>query len=303
VKRLTGRPVLYYCHFPDMLLARPGPGRSPGFNLYRQPLDALEVRGIAAADAVVANSHFTASMLLECVPALRAAQLHVVHPGVCVPDRSRDDSTDTRTPEILLSSISRFDPRKNLDLAIEALAALKRRIPDDLFARIRLVLAGHLDHTLPEACRVVDDLRLLAESRGVQGCVRFVFSPTDGELEALLKASSCVLYTPEAEHFGYVPLEAMAAGRPVVAVNRGGPVETVVHDVTGLLCDPAPEAFADALARLVADPPLATRLGRAARVHVASNFSLDSFGARLWSITRELLEPQGSRVSWSARAT
>ena len=44
-------------------------------------------------------------------------------------------------------------------------------------------------------------------------------------------------YTPHNEHFGIVPLECMSAGRPVIAVNSGGPTETVVNDVTGYLCD------------------------------------------------------------------
>ena len=40
---------------------------------------------------------------------------------------------------------------------------------------------------------------------------------------------------------GIVPLECMAAARPVVAVASGGPLETVVHEETGFLCEPTPE--------------------------------------------------------------
>jgi alpha-1,3/alpha-1,6-mannosyltransferase len=56
------------------------------------------------------------------------------------------------------------------------------------------------------------------------------------------------------EHFGMVPLEAMAAQRPVVACASGGPVESIVDGVTGYLCPPMPGAFADAAARLLQDP-------------------------------------------------
>ena len=59
---------------------------------------------------------------------------------------------------------------------------------------------------------------------------------SDEERGALLAAASAVVYTPSLEHFGIVPLEAMAAGRPVVAVDDGGPKETVKHGASGRLC-------------------------------------------------------------------
>ena len=80
----------------------------------------------------------------------------------------------------------------------------------------------------------------------------------------------------------------MAAGRPVVAVNNGGPAETVVDGVTGLLCDAqwlAP--FADALARLIADPAGAAQMGQAGRDRVARCFSKAAFGAWLERLVEE----------------
>ena len=53
------------------------------------------------------------------------------------------------------------------------------------------------------------------------------------------------LYTPPSEHFGIVPVEAMCCGTPVVAVNNGGPTESIRHQTTGFLADPTPEAFAE----------------------------------------------------------
>ena len=70
---------------------------------------------------------------------------------------------------------------------------------------------------------------------------------TDRQRALLLAAGTAVLYTPPREHFGIVPLEAMAASRPVVASNSGGPCESVVHRETGLLCEPTPVAFAGAM--------------------------------------------------------
>ena len=54
----------------------------------------------------------------------------------------------------------------------------------------------------------------------------------------MLAAATVVIYTPENEHFGIVPIEAMAAGKPVIACRSGGPKESVLHGETGYLCEP-----------------------------------------------------------------
>lgn len=53
---------------------------------------------------------------------------------------------------------------------------------------------------------------------------------------SLIAACSALIYTPSFEHFGIVPIEAMYLGRPVIAINAGGPRETVVDQKTGFLC-------------------------------------------------------------------
>jgi len=75
-------------------------------------------------------------------------------------------------------------------------------------------------------------------------------SPSDEAKVVLLRSCAALIYTPENEHFGIVPLEAMYLGRPVVAANSGGPTETVLHGLTGFLCQPQPENFAAAMAKI-----------------------------------------------------
>lgn len=74
---------------------------------------------------------------------------------------------------------------------------------------------------------------------------------TDRQRALLLAACTAVIYTPQREHFGIVPLEAMAAGRPVIACDSGGPQESVVDGITGFLCEPTTDAFAGAMQSLM----------------------------------------------------
>lgn len=85
-------------------------------------------------------------------------------------------------------------------------------------------------------------------------------------------------------------LEAMAAGRPVVATRVGGNPEVVVDGETGLLVPPRdPRALADAVLRLLGDPALAGRLGEAARRRVESQFTLEQMVSRMQELYDQLL--------------
>jgi glycosyltransferase involved in cell wall biosynthesis len=81
------------------------------------------------------------------------------------------------------------------------------------------------------------------------GAATFLGSVPDAEVRRLYQRARAVLL-PGEEDFGIVPVEAQACGRPVIALARGGAVETVVDGVTGLLvAEPTSRAFADALRR------------------------------------------------------
>lgn len=275
--------IIFYCHFPDRLLA---PRTAGLYRLYRAPIDYLEAVSTGLADRVLVNSRFTSDVFRRTFPRLHGIPLEVLYPGVdCAPEAT-PSAGDAR--EVLLLSINRYEPKKNLGLAIEALALLRERLAADVFASLRLVIAGDYDDRRPEHHETLAALQALARARHVAERVSFVRSCPEPERLALLARCRCVVYTPADEHFGFVPLEAMAAGRPVVAVASGGPMETVRHEDTGLLCEPTPAAFAEALGRLIVDPLEAERMGQAGRRHVAQHFSLIAFGSRLEAIVRDL---------------
>ena len=80
----------------------------------------------------------------------------------------------------------------------------------------------------------------------------------------------------EPEPFGLVLVEAMAAGKPVVATAQGGPLEIVEEGITGFLVPPGDaEALAGALGKLLADEGLGRRMGEAGRQRAWERFSVE----------------------------
>lgn len=105
-----------------------------------------------------------------------------------------------------------------------------------------------------------------------------------------ISIDSLISCSMQNEHFGIVPLEAMAAHKPVVACRSGGPVESIQHGRTGYLCEPTPPSFASAMSLLLEDTEGAKIMGQQARQHVMENFSRQVFGERLNSIIHNHVE-------------
>ncbi|RKO99751.1 hypothetical protein CXG81DRAFT_6689, partial [Caulochytrium protostelioides] len=124
--------------------------------------------------------------------------------------------------------------------------------------------------------------------------VLLIPSFTTAERTQMLHDAMLLVYTPDREHFGIVPLEAMYSGVPVVACRSGGPMETVRHRQTGYLCDPCAAAatpaeharsvasFADAVAAYRQLSPRERDAMRwQAHTHVRDTYAMAAIGARL----------------------
>jgi phosphatidylinositol alpha-1,6-mannosyltransferase len=131
-------------------------------------------------------------------------------------------------------------------------------------------------------------LRRIAESVGVSGSVVFAGAATDAELDGWYRRCDVfVLASREsavsggAEGFGIVLVEAGLRSKPVVAGRSGGIPDAVVHEETGLLVNPADvAAIADAIVRLLADPPYAAKLGEQGRRRATGELSWDGYADR-----------------------
>ncbi|KAI0182014.1 glycosyltransferase family 4 protein [Hypoxylon sp. FL1284] len=300
--------VLFYCHFPDLLLAQ---GRGRWWKrAYRAPFDRWEQLSMGAADAVAVNSRFTRGVVSRTWPGLaRKTDLEVVYPCVDTrpskPKPETDDSKPMWGGKRFLLSINRFERKKDMALAVRAFAGL-----DAATTRrgARLVVAGGYDARVAENVGCHRELEDLATSLGLRTMTARTHPtaldvPDDVEVlflhsvplllkDALLRAARLLVYTPANEHFGIVPLEAMLARLPVLAADTGGPVETVVDGVTGWLRSPARvDDWTDVMRRVLDDlsPDDLNAMGRAGERRVRENFGRANMAARLDDIIRKML--------------
>lgn len=284
------KKVLFYCHFPDQLLTE---RRSLLKRLYRAPIDRLEEFTTGMADLIVVNSKFTANIFKQTFPNLSAVQTDVLYPSLNTSTFNQHVADlDGLIPEhrrVLFLSINRYERKKNLLLALQALSVLKKRISARQWEHVHLVMAGGYDERVAENVQHYAELRSLTASLGLEEHVTFLRSFSDHQKVALLSKSTCVLYTPSDEHFGIVPVEAMYMQCPVIAVASGGPLESVADQETGFLCQPTAESFAEAMQRFVDEPELKQRVGRAGRARVLGRFSLQAFTNQLYQYVISLV--------------
>jgi len=123
------------------------------------------------------------------------------------------------------------------------------------------------------------DLRRLAARCGVK--LELLLHVTDAELLHLYQRARAFVFASHYEPFGLAVLEAMACGTPVIAVAEGGPRETLIDGVTGVLLPREEALFAERLTRVLERPGFARSLSVEARRDVEQNWTWEAAGGRL----------------------
>jgi glycosyltransferase involved in cell wall biosynthesis/GT2 family glycosyltransferase len=230
------------------------------------PVIALAVRAAARrARATVALSAAIAAEL--------PGSPVVVHPGVDVAAFApRDGEAPADPPEVLV--LGAIVPWKRPDLALEAVALARRRLPE-----LRLRLAGA---PLNGETELVERLRARSREPDLAGAV--TLAGHEPEPRRALARASCLLHCAPREPFGLAVLEALAAGRPVVAPASAGPAE-IVDAACGRLYPPGDiAAAADALVEVASDPVRRDEMGRCGQRRARERFDPQVARARFAAV-------------------
>ena len=246
--------------------------RNLGHPRARQPVyRALTRLGNLATDLVIANSEAVRHQVLHS-EGIAPERVIIIRNGVdvrrfrCTPDPSLRTSLGLDAGAPLVGVTANLLDYKGHGYFLDAWRSLLGTHP-----RAQAILIG--DGPLRE--EITGRIRAL----GLGGSVRLLGSRPD--VPAILALVDMVAHPSLEEGFPNAVLEAMAAGKPVVATSVGGTPEAVVDGETGLLV-PARDsgALAEGMARLLARPAEARALGEAGRRRVAERFGLEAMVQR-----------------------
>lgn len=273
-RRAGGIPLVITFHGVEMTFARSS--RVPFLVPFLR-------RSIRAADAVTANSSYTAGLIRE----LHDRPVDIVPFGATVEAPTSTPPPRPEEPPARLLFVGRLVERKGIHHLIDAISLL----PNDISVFTSIVGEGPMRGELEARAREAG----VAESMEFTGFV-------EGDRLAREYAEADIFVLPAApdakgdvEGLGVVLIEALAHGKPAVASAAGGIVDIVRHEETGLLVPPAdPRALAEALTRLIRHPELARSLGRRGREYVAERFSWPAIIEDLVTVYERVISETGT---------
>jgi glycosyltransferase involved in cell wall biosynthesis len=217
------------------------------------------------AEAAVSVSDYSRRYLLA--KKIPPEKITVIHNGIEPFSEARSSRHDLRLQwgvaddEILLGAASRLDPVKGLTYLVEALSILCGR-----YEKIHLVVIGT---GKSEAV-----LRQQVAQSGLSGKV--VFTGFRSDISDCLAAFDIFALPSLAEDHSIALLEAMQAGKAIVATDVGGNTESVRQGKEGIIVSPAdPDGLAIAIERYIKFPELAVQMGKNAKLRFDNHFTVD----------------------------
>lgn len=179
----------------------------------------------------------------------------------------------------VVSSVGLLSPHKGHDVAITAFTQVSRSVED-----VVLYVAGGGNPAERQR------LQQLAADCGISGKVIFSGEQLRNIEDVYAMSEFVYSLTTCGEAFGRVPLEAGAAGKPVIVTSLGAAPELVIDGQTGYLVDPKDvEKVVGLSIKLLRDRSLSEQMGMCARQHVQANFSPRRHAAAVEDVYRDVL--------------
>ena len=256
--RLAFRPLLWHIH--DRIAEDYMPGKVVRvFRMLARRMPRF----------VVVNSEATKETLMP----FPEDRMGVVHPGVpeeLLETASCDPNAGLEVP--IVGIVGRISPTKGQDVFLRAAALVARRFPQ---ARFQIVGAPLFKHEFYER-----RVRKLAGELGLESVEFTGFC--DDVKERIRRLTVLVHASPIPEPFGQVVVEAMAAGRPVVATEAGGVPEIVIDGDCGYLVPVGDyTTMSEKICALLEDPGGASAMGRRGRARVQAHFTADQMARKM----------------------
>ena len=237
-------PTVYMCHeFPRSLYEKNlSKTRSRLTDLLILPVlrreKRMDLKAARSADILIANSSFMSPRIAS----IYGREPVTVHPGI---NTELFSPGDRIREGFCFLSVGALSPFKGHHLIIEAF----RKIPGNDHREL-IVVADR------RTGRYAEKLKIFARRSHVN--LRILQGIPDRELIGLYRNAIAVICAAQNEPYGLVPIEAMACGCPVIAVNQGGFIENVVSGVTGILVPRSSSGIAEGISSILSMSP--TRL-------------------------------------------
>ena len=217
---------------------------------------------------------------------LAAEAITVLYNGVDLEKINRANRRDAKRAELglqpedlAIALIANFHPAKGHRYLIEAFNRLARRFPN-----ARLLLCGYCNEAA-----LLNSLQQLVAAAGTEKQIWFMGSRQD--VPEIVHAIDVLAAPSLSEGFSNSILEALAAGKPVVASRAGGNLEQIIDGLNGYLVPPAESiALANALEKLLSSPDKLQHMGEAAKTRVQQHFSVEKMAEAHQQLYSRLLQ-------------
>ncbi|RKP18733.1 asparagine-linked glycosylation 2, alpha-1,3-mannosyltransferase-like protein, partial [Rozella allomycis CSF55] len=248
---------------------------------------------------ILVNSKFTLDVFKKTFTRIKKEPF-ILYPSIDIQSYPSHEECKIFKNRKVILSINRFERKKNISLAIGSFSMIDEKLLND--KNPLLVIAGGYDERLCENVEYFSALYDKCSKHGLHPFQRINkledIAPSNRVLlipsfskecrDLLLQNATVLIYTPENEHFGIVPIEAMCSEIPVIAINSGGPKESIVDGITGFLAHQNEKAIAEKINLLLSNEKLQREMGRKGRERVNNLFSLKSFAKMLESFIEGL---------------